>query len=71
MRILKMISRNRRDFRAIFVCDDCGHQVEKAGYDDTFFHTKVIPSWLCPECNKKAGDDYVAQEPRYPDGVQV
>lgn len=66
MRIKKKTSQIRRDFRAIYECEHCGHEHEGSGYDDAFFHNSVIPNKRCPECGEKAPDDYEAQAPKYP-----
>lgn len=44
---------HRRDFRADYECEGCGH-IEKdvSGYDDTNFHTNVIPNLPCKECGE-------------------
>lgn len=71
MRIKKILSQNRRDFRAIYQCEHCDAEHEGSGYDDSYFHNEVIPAMICKSCEKKAGDDYRAYAPKYVDGVQV
>ena len=71
MKIKEFLSQNRRDFRAVFKCEHCGHEVEKSGYDDTFFHSKVIPAMKCPSCGKTASDNYRPLTTRYPEGLEV
>ena len=71
MKIERIISQHRRDFRAIYVCETCGKKVEERGYDDTNFHANVIPEMICPKCGAKAPDDYRPLTTKYPDGVQV
>lgn len=58
MKIKKIISQNRRDFRAVYECEHCGHEREGYGYDDNHFHRNVIPSMKCKACGKSAGEDY-------------
>jgi len=58
MRINKIISQNRRDFRAIYICEHCGNEEIKSGYDDENFHNNVIPKLVCKNCNKTASEDY-------------
>jgi len=53
MKIKEIVSQHRRDFRAIYVCEHCGYEMEDSGYDDAFFHTKVIPDKVCPSAGKK------------------
>ena len=47
MKIKEIKSQNRRDFHAIYLCEYCGHEVEKSGYDDAYFHNTVIPEMIC------------------------
>lgn len=54
MRIKTKISQHRRDFRAVYVCEHCGHEMESHGYDDAYFHQNVIPDMRCGECGRKA-----------------
>ncbi len=42
MKIQTIKSQSRRDFRAIYECDHCGHTQEGDGYDDAYFHCNVI-----------------------------
>ena len=71
MKIKKIMSQHRRDFRAIYECEHCGHEVEGGGYDDTNFHEIVIPSKKCSECGKTAPDDYRPLTTKYADHEQV
>jgi len=68
MNIKKIISQNRRDFQAIYVCEHCGHEVKSSGYDDSNFHQNVIPKMKCGKCGKTAGDEYRPLATKYPDG---
>ena len=71
MRIKEIKSQNRRDFYAIFKCEHCGYTEERSGYDDEYFHRKVIPDMVCPKCGKKASDNYRPLATKYPEGMQV
>ena len=74
MKIDHVISQNRRDFWAIYVCESCGHKEELKGYDDSYFHASVIPDMECPVCGKTARDvpyEYRPLSPRYPEGFQI
>ena len=71
MKIEKILHQHRRDFRAIFKCEHCGYEMERAGYDDANFHNNVIPKIPCPECGKVASEDYRPLAPKYPEGMQV
>jgi len=71
MKIKRIISQSRRDFRAIYECEHCGDEYEKYGYDDSYFHKVVIPGWTCKKCGKKASDDYRPLTTKYPDSVTI
>lgn len=55
MRIKEITRRSRRDFWAIYVCDNCGFEQKGDGYDDRNFHENVIPNMICPECGEISG----------------
>lgn len=66
MHIHEIISQSRRDFRAIYECEHCGHQQKSYGYDDANFHINVIPNMECKQCGKKADiESYDPLEPKY------
>lgn len=71
MKIQKVISQHRRDFRAVYECEHCGHTKEGSGYDDSYFHREVIPKMACEKCGLVAGCDYRPLGTKYADGVQV
>jgi primosomal protein N' len=71
MRISKILSQNRRDFYALYVCEHCGHVEEASGYDDHNFHAGVIPAMECKKCGKTAPEDFEPVTPLYPEGVQL
>ncbi|MBF0253191.1 MAG: hypothetical protein HQL29_05180 [Candidatus Omnitrophica bacterium] len=71
MKIKKIVSQHRRDFTAIYECEQCGHEHEGSGYDDANFHQNVIPTFVCKECGKKAADDYRPLATKFPEGHQV
>ena len=59
-----MISQHRRDFYALYECEECGHVTEKSrGYDDRNFHDNVIPNMACPSCGKSRKDLGIALPP--------
>jgi len=58
MQIKKIISQNRRDFQATYMCEHCGNEERGSGYDDAHFHANVIPKMTCEHCKKTASDDY-------------
>jgi len=71
MKIKQITSQNRRDFRAIYVCEHCEHEEEGYGYDDANFHQNVIPTMACAKCGKTAGEDYTPQGTKYEEGEVV
>ena len=71
MQIKRILWQNRRDFKAIYECEHCGHEVERGGYDDNYYHQKVIPAMKCPKCGKTTTDDYKPHTTKYPDGTVI
>ena len=65
MKIDKLLSQNRRDFTAIYVCEHCGATKTQSGYDDDRFHAKIIPAMLCETCGKAAPGNYRALATKY------
>jgi len=64
MKIKDIISEFRNDFRAVMECEHCGAEwLNKHGYHDNFYHTKVIPDMFCNSCGKnRAGESRPAEE---------
>ena len=71
MKIKKILSQSRRDFRAIYVCEHCGQEEQGYGYDDKYFHEQVIPKRKCGKCGKTASDNYVPKTPKYEDSMVI
>ena len=71
MKIQKILSQNRRDFQAIYVCEHCGFTHKQHGYDDTHFHQRVIPAMICPECKQTAPNEYRALTTKYSDSQTI
>lgn len=71
MKIKTILSQNRRDFEAIYECENCSHEMKGHGYDDSYFHDIVIPDMVCPQCNCKAGSDYRPLKPKYDDAITI
>ena len=73
MRIKKILSQNRRDFTAIYICEHCGAEHTASGYDDRHFHQAVIPKMVCKvkECGKRAQKNYKPLATKYDDGVTI
>ena len=65
MKIQKILSQHRRDFKAVYECESCGAIKEGNGYDDDYFHSDVIPSMVCESCSATAGPDYRPLKPKY------
>lgn len=66
MKIKEIIYQHRRDFRAIYICEHCGHEEGGSGYDDANFHQNVISSWKCESCGKVANKNYRPLATKYP-----
>jgi ribosomal protein L40E len=58
MKIKEITDQDRRDFRAIYVCEHCGAEEKGRGYDDDNFHRNVIPKKVCKKCGKTAPENY-------------
>ena len=58
MKIKTIKNQNRRDFNAVYICEHCGYEEHGGGYDDDYFHRKVIPAMICKQCGKIAAEDY-------------
>lgn len=72
MKIKEITYQSRRDFKAIYECEHCGHVTkEQWGYDDANFHQNVIPDMECPECGRKAPENYRPLATKYPEWVTV
>ena len=71
MKIKTIESQNRRDFHAIYVCEHCGNEEKRGGYDDANFHQNVIPQMKCEKCGEKAPTDYRPLGTKYPEGQVV
>ena len=75
MKIKQITSQYRRDFTAVMECEFCNHtEINSAGYDDNYYHTKVIPDMCCKRCGLSTisgGGKVTPRETKYPDGFQV
>jgi len=75
MKIKKMISQHRRDFRAIIQCEGCGNEENlDNGYDDRYYHDEVLPNMKCKKCSKSRNELGVKgtfTNTKYPEGYQV
>ena len=71
MKIVEIISQMRRDFRAIFQCEHCNKCETLTGYDDSYFHQKVIPEMKCKNCGEKSPESYRPLSTKYEDGITL
>ena len=71
MIIKKILTRNRRDFTAIYACEHCADEHEGYGYDDTNFHESVMPDMKCKKCGKSQEVEQAAMQPRHPENLSV
>ena len=54
MNIKEITNRSRNDFKAVFVCSECGHEFEAWGYSDANYYDNVLPNAICPQCGKNS-----------------
>lgn len=53
MKIKAIKSSHRNDFTADMECEHCSHvQHLSTGYNDSFYHSHVIPAMTCQACGK-------------------
>lgn len=53
MKLLKIISQNRRDCRANIQCEFCNNvENDRSAYDDRNFWANVLPQRKCEKCKK-------------------
>lgn len=53
MRIKNITFQLRNDFRAVLECEHCASTQElKSGYNDAYYHDKVLPTIKCNKCRK-------------------
>lgn len=74
MRIKEMLRQNRRDFTALYECENCGFIEERGGYDDRNFHDNVLPFMKCSKCGKNRNELGIVgeyTETKYPEGFQI
>lgn len=63
MRIQKITSEYRNDFRAIMECEHCGATQElTTGYHDNHYHVNVIPAMCCHTCGKNRSGEVTGRE---------
>ena len=71
MRIKEIICQSRRDFKAVFECEHCNKIENITGYDDSYYHEKVVPALICKNCGKKANENYRPLSTKYDDNLQL
>lgn len=71
MKIKEITEQNRRDFTAIYECENCGHTQKGNGYDDRNFHDNVVPMMVCPACGASAPASYRPLATMYEEGQEV
>lgn len=71
MKIKEIKSQNRRDFYAVYECENCGHKENGRGYDDDNFHKNVIPSMMCIECGESSPETYRPLSTKYTDDMII
>lgn len=48
---------SRNDYKSLWECEQCGHQMTAWGYSDRNFDENVIPNAICPKCKKSASGE--------------
>lgn len=75
MKITKKTHQYRRDFDADIKCEFCGNEEKlMGGYDDHYYHTKVLTAITCSKCGKSTesgGGSIDEPQLMYPEGFQV
>jgi hypothetical protein len=75
MKIKKITSQHRRDFSADMECEFCNSvSTLSSGYDDSFYHSNVIPNMVCKKCDKSTitgKGEIDKRATRYPEGFQI
>lgn len=62
MRIKEYISVLGRDFSALLECEHCGEKQKiTTGYNDAYYHHRVIPAITCRSCGRNRAGDIPAQ----------
>lgn len=58
MKIHKLENGNGRDLYGTLECEHCAaHEPLRGGYNDGFWHTRVLPAFHCKTCGKnRAGE---------------
>ena len=74
MFIKQITDQNRRDFTAIYQCENCGYEKTSGGYDDRNFHDNVVPNFVCEKCGESTvslGLTPASRPTKYPEEFQV
>jgi len=71
MKIKTITSQTRRDFEALYECEHCGHTEKGYGYDDSYFHSVIIPKMTCSVCGKGSDPNYRPLTTKYPDNLTI
>jgi len=72
MKIARITYSNNNDFKADFICENCGHTFNAWGYSDGNFYQNVMPNATCPECKKNSlGETYEETEKRLGRGYRI
>jgi hypothetical protein len=56
MKLIRILSQNRRDFVGEYQCENCNVIAKISGYDDRHFHNYVMPQRQCAQCYKSTRD---------------
>jgi hypothetical protein len=63
MKIKEVTWQSRFDFEAILECEHCkNEQILMCGYDDSYYHARVLPSITCEKCKKDRSGNVTDQD---------
>lgn len=74
MFIKEITNQHRRDFSAILQCEGCKtEETLKAGYDDEYYHSEVLPNRKCPNCKETTNtlDNGIRTRPKNNDSIEL
>lgn len=61
MKIKEVIWHSRNDIKAVFKCENCGHEFVGYAYDDDNYWNNVMPNAICPKCKLNCKNENAEQ----------
>ena len=56
MKIEKITNQIRSDIFGTLKCECCGHEQKFTGYDDEYYHSRVVPKIKCQNCGGSSAE---------------